>query len=239
MIIVEFIKIKRELIKNILDNIKLLQKNGIKLAGIECTYNYSHVSENVSISDLIEFISNEIGTSNIHIAPLMEIGGVKGNLWQKYSTGMIEAIDDMFEKKVFTETTKVMLIRLLEKHDIDFYCGAGITQFSVDVDGELYPCFMFFGEENFKMGNVNNKMFDIKKLNIRKEKYIKNSKLSKKECINCHIKPVCGGCIGSNYFQFKDIGYINKADCNCKEKIFDKILLNIYKKNKSTVEGIK
>lgn len=94
-------------------------------------------------------------------------------------------------------------------------CPAGSTKLSIMPDGSVYPCYLFFGFPEFKLGNILDS--DLKRI-------LKNPTLDffrnfrEKECNNiyCNIKDIChGGCPAQSYIVYRDL---NKSDPRCNQR---------------------
>lgn len=105
-------------------------------------------------------------------------------------------------------------------HVNDVPCSALFYSFSIDCNGDVYPCNSFL----CKVGNIfENSLHDIwyhsEKLNFIKN--IKNSDL--KECLNCEYKSECDRCPGMVFMESK-----NFYSCDCFSKTIAKIRLSNY-----------
>jgi six-Cys-in-45 modification radical SAM protein len=70
-------------------------------------------------------------------------------------------------------------------------CGAGTAYVAVTPEGDIYPCHQFVGEEEYKLGNVLDDVFE----NQLFETFEKANIFSKPECQDCWAKFYCsGGC---------------------------------------------
>lgn len=76
---------------------------------------------------------------------------------------------------------------LKNKKESDYYCGAGFRDLSIDINGNIYPCFMFNGESKFVMGNVisGTDMFFNKR-----DIYLCNKIDKNENCNKCWVKNV-------------------------------------------------
>ena len=94
-------------------------------------------------------------------------------------------------------------------------CGAGNEYFSVTPNGDLYPCHQFAGDENFKMGNVEE---GITRKDIR-EKFKNSCLFTRKKCENCFAKFICsGGCSANNYHFNGDVDEPYETTCEMMKK---------------------
>ena len=83
-------------------------------------------------------------------------------------------------------------------------CGAGNEYLAVTPDGDLYPCHQFVGNEDYKMGDVEQ---GIVREDIR-ELFEKSNVYTKPTCKDCFAKFYCSGGCCANAVQFN--GDINK-----------------------------
>lgn len=105
-----------------------------------------------------------------------------------------------------------------DKFLFDRACGAGTNTFTVDVNGDIYPCYRFMylkDKDRFKVGSV----CDLSKLNtaILSEFYAPFI-LSKNPCMTCNAKN-CAKCYAFNYLINKDISIQDTTFC-----VYNKIL---------------
>lgn len=95
-------------------------------------------------------------------------------------------------------------------------CGAGHEYVAVTPSGDIYPCHQFVGNENFKMGNLN----DSNNINesISREFKIANI-YNKPECMKCWARFYCsGGCQANNYNFNGDIRIPYSLGCKMQKK---------------------
>jgi uncharacterized protein len=145
--------------KKICKFIQALNKERIDF-GIESTYTSYHLESGVTLNDLLEFFSTHFNSSETHIPPVA------------LSPGDPLALDGDAEKTVYRAAVEFSVDNLLRggAPSISFagrlmksytegsptlhYCPAGFSTLSVDNLGNVYPCFMFTGCDEFNLGNV-------------------------------------------------------------------------------------
>ncbi len=94
-------------------------------------------------------------------------------------------------------------------------CGSGHEYLAVTPEGDLYPCHQFVGDENFKMGNVHQGVFN----SDFQKNFQKSNVYSKKECSECWAKFYCSGGCAANAYQFNnDINVPYKIGCELEKK---------------------
>ena len=77
-------------------------------------------------------------------------------------------------------------------------CGAGRDYVAVTPEGDIYPCHQFVGNEEFKMGTVDE---GIQHPEI-KDEFGKANLLQKEKCQSCWCKYFCGGGCHANAYNF-------------------------------------
>jgi len=106
----------------------------------------------------------------------------------------------------FTE----ILTRLHKRRKRQYGCSVGAKMCAVAPDGNIYPCYRFWGNENYKMGTVA-KGFNRSVQRLFSEAYVDN----REGCKDCWARYFCGGkCLYLALYFNKDV---NKPyDLNCQ-----------------------
>ncbi len=93
-------------------------------------------------------------------------------------------------------------------------CGAGSEYLAVTPDGDLFPCHQFVGEDEYKLGTVN----EITNFTMR-EKFGKCNVFTKEECKKCWAKFYCsGGCMANAKANGGDILSHDNIGCSMMKK---------------------
>lgn len=94
-------------------------------------------------------------------------------------------------------------------------CGCGNEYVSVTPDGDIYPCHQFVGNDEWKMGNLDDETLDVE----MKDKFACSNIYTKEGCRDCWCKFYCsGGCNANNYSFNKDINKPVKLSCEMERK---------------------
>ncbi|RLJ07404.1 MAG: hypothetical protein DRP12_02280, partial [Candidatus Aenigmatarchaeota archaeon] len=100
-------------------------------------------------------------------------------------------------------------------------CSSGISHplLAIDLDGKVYPCDSFFGEEGMKLGDIEN---GFEKIIEEGNKIRYNRSIDQIEnCNKCNWKRFCGGgCIAESYYLYKDIHHPT-IYCEYNKKMFE------------------
>lgn len=78
------------------------------------------------------------------------------------------------------------ITRLYNKSKRYFFCGVGRGIVGISIDGDIYPCHRFVGDDNYKIGNV-------RKGTALEYKSILNMGVDNNICRACWAKYFCGG----------------------------------------------
>lgn len=100
-------------------------------------------------------------------------------------------------------------------------CGVGSEYIAVSVEGGIYPCHQFAGEEKFKMGDLYSspQIYEsFSKGELKKE--LSNLILpDKEECMKCWARYFCsGGCAANNYHSTGSLKGLYKTGCKIQKK---------------------
>jgi len=109
-------------------------------------------------------------------------------------------------------------------------CGAGRDYLAVTPSGEIYPCHQFVGNNEFLMGNVQDKKIDERIIKRFKDTHV----FSKKECRDCWARFFCsGGCNANNFLINGDLNQPYDITCKLQKKRIEyAIYLSIMEKGK-------
>ena len=111
-------------------------------------------------------------------------------------------------------------------------CHIGRNQFSVSIDGKLYPCVQFINDENFCVGDVFDRVDDNKQIALSK------IHTTPPECEGCTLKTRCRhtcGCLNTIETGFVD--RISPFQCEHERLVIataDKLAARLYKKKNKT-----
>lgn len=220
--------------------------------GIECTVTRAQTDAGYSVSDLADFFAQEFGARESHIAAAgLENGNFLNPLkpGEKYLQTQFEeaakkSLDNIFDE-LYTgksdeqkfgvpDMVSSMLRKLVKRKSSLDMCPAGTAQLVVDAFGDLYPCWMFAGMDQFKMGNLlNDDIFNEVSKKVLNRIH-NNTKKSNPQCSKCYARYTCNACIGNNQNTTGSMERISEPFCNSVRGTLKTVLLKIgeVKKNK-------
>lgn len=94
-------------------------------------------------------------------------------------------------------------------------CGSGTEYLAVTPEGDLYPCHQFVGMEDFKLGDIEKGV-----VNMKKRKEFENLNVySKPDCGKCWAKFYCsGGCVANSFNNNGDLITPYEIGCELQRK---------------------
>jgi uncharacterized protein len=94
-------------------------------------------------------------------------------------------------------------------------CGCGNEYVAITPDGDIYPCHQFVGQENYKMGNLEEGTFNTE----MKEFFARTHIYNKPKCRECWAKFYCsGGCNANNYLYEGNVLESHTLSCEMEKK---------------------
>ncbi|NMA69548.1 MAG: thioether cross-link-forming SCIFF peptide maturase [Desulfitobacterium sp.] len=96
-------------------------------------------------------------------------------------------------------------------------CGAGHEYVAISPEGDLYPCHQFVGQEEFKMGSLNDEQI---KLNPRMVEEFRSAHVyNKDKCRDCWARFSCsGGCHSANHAFTNSLDEVYDLSCAFQKK---------------------
>jgi uncharacterized protein len=139
---------------------------------IEATYTRLHLESKCSVWDVVEYVWERFGVCSVHVpmnalppeAGRSETQALHADHVQEvadyYSDAVARSIRAIATRPVGTFAalrsavdilTELVFPRRLPPR---YACPAGSGTLAVDVDGMIYPCFMFYGQSAYQIGNT-------------------------------------------------------------------------------------
>jgi uncharacterized protein len=184
----------------------------------------------------IEFLIKEFG-EDVNINPSFVRGaipGVKsksiypGTLEQKYTSEIVEEWAKSVEKLILSGNNIYWqrFLNRIREGGYKYRCPAMTHEYCVTPNGNVYPCHNFT-ENEFLLGNITDKIFEIRK-NKRIKKMFENRITSKLEpCRSCLFQTICLSSFDCPAHSLHDLGDFYKVDekfCGASKTILTALL---------------
>jgi len=205
--------------------------------GIEATYNRVHIEQGVTMPMLMDFFYDEFGIRSAHIPPVGTPADSSLSLYPEYSRETYRTYADAVSYTIRSATTdswrsfslaERRIRGLVNRRVPRYICPAGISgTLSVSSEGDIYPCFMFIGKEEFKMGNIFDRGFSdpcFRKVNAMFES---NAKDMRDDCRECWARGLCTGCLGANYDETGSIFEVPRTHCELHKAMVERTLVEL------------
>ena len=217
--------------ENIMRNLDLLNSNRRFPLSIEITLTQSFIelSETQKLM-FLDLLTNK-RVDSIHIVPVItneddELNIIDDSKLKKavdliteYSLNSMASSNPMFIFKAVD-----FLSFVVSRHCKENFCTAGISNFAIDTQGDIYGCFMLINPgKELCMGNVNDDNFsreDFLKLSdqFRNVKYDNID-----DCKGCVLKGFCSNCVAASYNAYGSLEKPIHNSCVAQLAMFEKI----------------
>lgn len=215
-------------------NIKLLNKKRKFLLAIEITVDKENINQFIDNAGKLLDIEaiHKLKPETIHIVP-----AIWSEPCDRYNNEYIEELKKYFDSvtkfSIDTMTTqdKMAIMKvadmvqcLIKRAKKKYLCGAGITELSVNVKGDVYPCFAFIGSDEMLMGNVNDNSLDYRYEDVL-SKFKKNTYDNLESCKDCWANGMCSNCIGNAFLVNGDISKPLPELCEVQKTQLERTLI--------------
>lgn len=227
--------------KSVFDEIypKLKKLRKVQNFTIESTYTNLLQNDNISSNSIADYLTAEFNVARINICKVMMVRDVDKTLECSDFESSINHIDRFFNnvysgKYIFDDRIIALFNLFHTGYYCNEFCDAGDKQFTVSMNGDIYPCQLFAGKEEYKLGNIEEKKINmIKDLNLFRNK-------NNPKCQKCGNKRFCNACF-AELQTINSINYCNDLDRNINyflEKVLE-IKLSDPKKYLQLIDKIK
>jgi uncharacterized protein len=219
------------------NNIKANKDKFKFITNIEVTLNKEHV-KNYKKGEAKKWIKEllDLGVNGITVGVVEsknEELGLQIEDEYIYKQMYSEIVDYLFEEilngRVFISSDIIEGIKaLVSKKIIPISCTAAINNLTIGAEGDILPCYTFYGEKECIMGNV---IDDISEKYYSIQNKFKNDYYEKPEdCRSCWIRNICNvWCRGLNNASNKNPLTILKPRCWTGQILYERIILNLAK----------
>lgn len=190
--------------QSVLDHFKQLRSHGKVSLGVEMTFTPLAIDRGYGIWELAQFSRAELGLTEPHIVPVASepdsaIGwnGRGEEAIASYRAATTASLQSLLDGQYVGFSFLASVLRtLITKRARLSICPAGASTLAIDPVGDIYPCFMFAGQPELRLGNVNappRRAVFLERLqafvyDIRKDTHA--------ACRACWARKLCTSCAG-------------------------------------------
>ncbi|BCJ93194.1 thioether cross-link-forming SCIFF peptide maturase [Anaerocolumna cellulosilytica] len=204
---------------------------------IEGTIHEGHIQEFEEKSSMESYKAlYQLDVDIIHISPLIGRSDDSGESKINYNKFFEEWVKEEFKNGVGgikTRTVANLLYAAKQHKTFGNGCGATNTDLASDVNGGLYPCFMFIGGNEYFLGDTKDSIEEQRQRIYEVRQLLKEAN-NNTECNKCWVKPVCaksyGHCIGSRYLSNGSVSRPEKEICSISKCVMENIFVQSYEK---------
>jgi len=204
---------------------------------IEGTIHEGHIREYEDKNSMESYKAlYDLDVDIIHVSPLISNSSADEKSKVNYNKFFEEWVKEEFKNGVGgikTRTVANLLYAAKQHKTFGNGCGATNTDLASDVNGKLYPCFMFIGEKEYFLGDVEDSV-EVQRPRIFEVRQLLKEANDNTECNNCWVKPICaksyGHCIGSRYLSNGSISRPQNEICNISKCVMENIFVQSYEK---------
>ena len=221
----------------IMNFIEQARENSDSYLGIEGTYTARHIELGISMVDLLDFFAEELDITSPHIPTVGAPADPSLALHPRCSEETYRIYADAVSHTVWSATTDHPRSLSLAQRQVDALvrkqgqwaiCPAsGGDTLSVDMDGGIYPCFMFIGREEFRMGDVNGDGFGGPGFDRVNTVFWANVKGKRDDCSVCWARGLCSGCLGAVYNETGSITDVPQDHCELVKAMGERTLVEL------------
>jgi uncharacterized protein len=217
----------------IAENVRKMRDDTGQPCQIEGTYTALHVQEDCRIVDVLDYAYRELGVVAVHMPPNVisadgphdrsDPQGIRPEHLEKVCATYAEAVATTVRTLAGKPTGSAALlgsaIEIIEElavprsYEHPVICPAGSDTIAVDSDGSVYPCFMFYRRQHYRIGHIR----ASRAKTVREDKQLIFLKSLDRAGGNGVLKQswarrFLAGCAGGNYFQRDDHGSVGSNE---------------------------
>lgn len=176
---------------------------------IEVTYNVYSMQAGYSIWDTVQFFADQ-GIYNPHIVPASYAPHdtqrwsprARAQLVRDYREATQKAIQSLLTgRPTLFSFISGALSALLLKIPQPLVCAAGVHDLAIDTAGNLYPCFMFVGQNDFILQSALTSLDNNGYRRKGHDFFLQNAKDERADCQTCWARSICTGCLGAHQIE--------------------------------------
>jgi len=175
-------------------NIRRLRAATCEPSMIESTFTRRHVALGWTAAALRRFFLNAFGVRMVLIAPVgdPQDSDAAFRLLPQLCEGASWLAPGIAEEGAVDPGELVHMVPIILQQRSPYWCGAGMSALSVTPKGDVYPCHLFLGHPEYRIGNVLSGEWNESVVDQLRG----NSKPNDPTCRECNVDWACTGCVG-------------------------------------------
>jgi len=215
-----------------LQNLLKLRSRGINYE-IEATFSKFHLMAGISVMDLMDYFYDVHDIRVLH-APWVSADKndsyylTDDEIFNAYEPAIKYSMENLrkgIPKVIFFVDKWLRILQSYDPAAMRPYCPACFSEISVNAAGDIYPCFMFNGLQELKIGNVYNDKF-FQEVNQAVIEAFYHTIFGPCDCPP-EYQQFHSGCVGSDRIATNSI--VSKPYCNIYSKLLEVFLAEVRK----------
>jgi uncharacterized protein len=215
-------------------NIRRIQAitGGRQPTRVEATYTAAHRTAGFSPMDLADYFAREFGIGDSHVVPVtvepahrlcwgQQMGDA--GVFRETAAQLVESWSTEEPRQLFSISR--CLLTVATGMGLPYLCGAGLTELTVSVSGDVYPCYVLF-KDGFRMGSVADpRVFQSERFHALQQRFRDNAKAHISKCSRCWARGFCRVCFRVPYLDNQTIDCVPDRVCAINQAVAEAGLL--------------
>jgi uncharacterized protein len=213
--------------------------DGRQPRGIEATHTRLHQDAGMTAADVASWLCERFGVTEAIVVPAQAVCAGGDSLAPQCLDGRRDHVEharralrllaDSDRRLDVSGLTMAPYIMFPSRAACDHFCPAAMGTVSVMPDGDVYPCHLFIGREEFCMGNALRDQDLQRSPRYRRvwRRFRDNLKSEIRACRDCWLRLICRSCPGLMLTVNGDITLPVESDCMLKQGLTEGTLLEI------------
>jgi uncharacterized protein len=201
--------------------IKRLRESTGQPVQVEGTFTAEHLRQGILVRDVLDYVYSNYGICLVHmpvnvLPPATQLRidpqGIPQDRMSEVAGIYADATANTLHNILYQPpghyaalgAAVEMLDELVRPHESEHpvICPAGTGTIAVDVDGSVYPCFMFYRQPGMTFGHIGQGKF-MRAINSDRQRHFVEqlSRANTERLATSYARRFLGGCAGANYFQ--------------------------------------
>ncbi|WKR22089.1 radical SAM/SPASM domain-containing protein [Actinomyces israelii] len=201
--------------ESIIKNAERMASGGLNLA-VQLTVSpatvEAYLEERLNVEAFMDQLVS-VGVKYLHLSPVIDIHGGKFAFSQEQFAGLGDLQSRMIaaaHARGLRNNAVAEAYNFLTKRQCNpGYCGAGLDEITIDVNGDLYPCFMLINRSGYRLGTIRDGVTNSALVADLEA----NRKSCSTVCSRCPIKDVCKSCIGASVIENGSVSRPSRSMC--------------------------